>query len=426
MAFQNGIWKLSSVPCSLISTAMFPGVLSPMKCIRVLCSLLIVLVAVSAFAGATPAPSKSETQSAILPKEFGGWQLQGTAQTSTDPTVADAANPAVVKEYGFRDFSSGTYTREDGRKLTLRAARFSDASGAYGAFTYYKQPEMLNEKIGDQASSLNNRVLFYRGNVLVDAVFDKLSVMSAAELRELAGDIPLPQGGARNLPSLPTYLPKQDYVKNTAKYIMGPVTLDKIGSPLSAQVIDFNSGAEVVEGTYRGSSGEGTLVLISYPTPQIAAEHLKRIEAAHAANAPQGGGSGVVEVGSFAQKRSGPIVAVAAGPITDSEANSLLASVHYDADVTWNENTFFDKKNNIANLLWNVVILCGVLMGVTIAAGLAFGGVRVALQRLLPKRNQASEDDFIALHIDETVRERAGGVRVSSRSGEPQGGHLAG
>lgn len=396
-----------------------------MKRIRFLSFVLTVLVALSAFPGTSLAASKPEAHASILPREFGGWQLQGSAETSTDPAVADAANPAVVKEYGFTDFSSGTYTREDGRKLTVRAARFSDASGAYGAFTYYKQAEMLNEKIGDQASSLNNRVLFYRGNVLVDAVFDKLSVMSAAELRELASDIPLPQGGARNLPSLPTYLPKQDYVKNTAKYIMGPVTLDKIGSPLAAQLIDFNSGAEVVEGTYRGSSGEATLVLISYPTPQIAAEHLKRIEAAHAPNAAQGGG--VVEVGSFAQKRSGPIVAVAAGPITDSEANSLLASVHYDADVTWNENTFFDKKNNVANLLWNVVILCGVLMGITLAAGLAFGGVRVALQRLLPQRNRTSEDDFIALHIDETEREsRGGGVRVSPGAAEAQGGHLAG
>ena len=396
-----------------------------MKRIRFLSFVLTVLVALSAFPGTSLAASKPEAHASILPREFGGWQLQGSAETSTDPAVADAANPAVVKEYGFTDFSSGTYTREDGRKLTVRAARFSDASGAYGAFTYYKQAEMLNEKIGDQASSLNNRVLFYRGNVLVDAVFDKLSVMSAAELRELASDIPLPQGGARNLPSLPTYLPKQDYVKNTAKYIMGPVTLDKIGSPLAAQLIDFNSGAEVVEGTYRGSSGEATLVLISYPTPQIAAEHVKRIEAAHAPNAAQGGG--VVEVGSFAQKRSGPIVAVAAGPITDSEANSLLASVHYDADVTWNENTFFDKKNNVANLLWNVVILCGVLMGITLAAGLAFGGVRVALQRLLPQRNRTSEDDFIALHIDETAREsRGGGVRVSPGAAEAQGGHLAG
>ena len=381
--------------------------------------ILAVSIALTAFAAEPSTSPKSVPEAAILPKEFGGWQLQGAAQTSKDPAVADPANPAVVKEYGFTDFSSGSYTREDGRKLTLRAARFSDASGAYGAFTYYKQPEMLNEKIGDQASSLNNRVLFYRGNVLVEALFDKLSVMSAAELRELASDIPLPQGGARNLPSLPTYLPKQDYVKNTAKYIMGPIALEKIGAPLSSELIDFAAGAEVVEGSYRASSGEGTLLLISYPTPQIATEHFKRIEAAHQENAPQAAGQpAVVEMGSFAQKRSGPIVAVASGQISQSEANALLAPFHYDADVTWNENTFFDKKNNVANLLWNVVVLCGVLMGITLAAGVAFGGVRIALQRVLPKQNRSADDEFIALNIDETVRESSGGVRVPTRSAE--------
>jgi Protein of unknown function (DUF3485) len=378
------------------------------------------LMMVGAALAADPAtPMKSTPEVAILPREFGGWQLQGTAQTGKDPAAADAANPAVLKEYGFADVSSGTYTRDDGRRLTLRAARFGDTSGAYGAFTYYKQPEMLNEKIGDQGSSLNNRVLFYRGNILVDALFDKLSAMSAAELRELAADIPLPQGGARNLPSLPTYLPKQDYVKNSVKYIMGPLTLDKIGSPVSAELIDFASGAEVVEGTYHGSGGEGTLVLISYPTPQIAAEHFKRIEAARQPTATQPATQpAVVELGAFAQKRSGPIVAVAAGPISQSEANSLLASVHYDADVTWNENTFFDKKNNVANLLWNVVVLCGFLMGITLVAGIAFGGVRVALQRLLPKRKRSAEEEFIALNIEETAREPRGGAQVSAGSAE--------
>jgi hypothetical protein len=389
-----------------------------MRRFRVFLLTLMVSVALSAFAAEAATPIKSSPEAAILPKEFGGWQLQGAPQTSKDATVADPTNPAILKEYGFADFSTGAYTRDDGRKLTLRAARFTDASGAYGAFTYYKQPEMLNEKIGDQASSLNNRVLFYRGNVLVEALFDKLSVMSAAELRELASVIPLPQGGARNLPSLPTYLPKQEYIKNSAKYIMGPVTLDKIGSPLPGQLIDFASGAEVVEGTYHGSGGDGTLILISYPTPQIAAEHLKRIEAAHQPNAQAPAGlPAVVEVGAFVQKRSGPIVAVAAGPLSESEANALLASVHYDADVTWNENTFFDKKNNVANLLWNVVVLCGVLMGITLAAGVAFGGVRVALQRLLPKRNRSAEDDFIALHID-SVGKSTGRVEVSTGPAE--------
>jgi hypothetical protein len=341
----------------------------------------------------------------VLPNTFGGWQIKGAVATGNDPAVADPANPAILTEYGFTDVASGTYTRDDGRKLTLRAARFTDASGAYGAFTFYKQPEMLNEKIGDQASSLNNRVLFYRGNVLVDALFDKLSVMSAAELRELAENIPLPQGGSRNLPSLPTYMPKQAYVKNTAKYVLGPLALDKIGSPISSQLVDFSAGAEVIQGTYESSGGRATLVLISYPTPQIAAEHLRRIDAAHAPNAqPPAGTLPVVEVGTFSDKRSGPLVAIAAGPFSQSEAKSLLASVHYDADVTWNENTFFDKKNNLANLLWNIIILCGVLMALTIVAGFAFGGVRVLLRRLHPERAAQGETEFIALHLDDAVR----------------------
>ncbi len=341
----------------------------------------------------------------ILPNVFAGWHVFGSVVHTDDPTVADPTNPAILKEYGFTDVAIATYERDNAYKLTMRAARFADASGAYGAFTFYKKPEMLNEKIGDQASSLNNRVLFYRGNVLVDALFDKLTVMSAAELRELADNIPLPQGGARNLPSLPTYMPKQAYVKNTAKYVLGPLALDKIGSPISSQLVDFSAGAEVIQGTYESSGGRATLVLISYPTPQIAAEHLRRIDAAHAPNAqPAAGTPPVVEVGTFSDKRSGPLVAIAAGPFSQSEAKSLLASVHYDADVTWNENTFFDKKNNLANLLWNIIILCGVLMALTIVAGFAFGGVRVLLQRLLPQRAAQAEAEFIALHLDDAVR----------------------
>ena len=71
--------------------------------------------------------------SRILPKQFGGWQISGSSRTSDDPAVADPVNAAVLKEYGFTSFESATYTRDDGRKLTLRAARFGDASGAYGA-----------------------------------------------------------------------------------------------------------------------------------------------------------------------------------------------------------------------------------------------------------------------------------------------------
>ncbi len=332
-------------------------------------SIAIVIVlagtALAQSSGAAAAPP-------ILPKEFGGWQLLGRVDTSSAAAVADPVNPQVLKEYGFTDFASAVYKRDDGRKLTIRAARFGDASGAYGAFTFYVQPPMLPEKIGDQGASLNNRVLFYRGGVLVDALFQSLTAMSAAELRELAQALPLPQGGAGNLPTLANYLPQPSRQKNSVHYVLGPVALQKVNSPLTPGLVDFGAANEAVMATYDSSGGDATLLLINYPTPQIAAEHLRRIDAARQPNNQQTGATTVLDVGPIFDKRTGPIVAVAAGPLSQSEARSLLASVNYDADVTWNENTYQSKKDNIGNLVWNALLLCGILMAFALVFGVAF------------------------------------------------------
>ena len=330
----------------------------------------------------------------LLPPQFGGWKLAGATRTSSDPAVADPVNAAVLKEYGFDDFESATYIRDDGRKLMLKAARFADTSGAYGAFTFYKTPPMLVEKIGDQAGSLNERVLFYRGNILIDAVFQRLSAMSAAELRELASGLPLARGSSQGLPGLPAYMPPQAYVKNSARYVLGPTTLEKVGSPISPQLVDFGAGAEIVLGRYATSGGEATLMLISYPTPQIAGDHQRKIDAAQS--------QGAAPAAIFS-RRTGPIVVVVSGAASQSEAKSLLASVNYEADVTWNENTYFDKRNNIGNLVWNALVLCGILMAFALVIGVAFGGLRVLVQRIIPERVFHREEpvEFISLHLGE-------------------------
>jgi hypothetical protein len=338
----------------------------------------------------------------LLPRQFGGWHISGAASASSDPAVADPVNAAVLKEYGFDKFESATYIRDDGRKLALKAARFADTSGAYGAFTFYKTPPMLVEKIGDQAGSLNERVLFYRGNILVDAVFQRLSAMSAAELRELASGLPLAAGSTQGLPGLPAYLPSQMYVKNSAKYVLGPLALEKVNAPIASRLVDFSAGAEIVMGKYASSGGEATLMLISYPTPQIAGDQLRRIEAAQT----QSGTSAIFS------RRTGPIVVVVSSGLSQSEAKSLLASVNYEADVTWNENTYFDKRNNIGNLVWNALVLCGILMVFALVVGVAFGGVRVLVQRIIPEKvfHRQEHVDFISLQLSEKPSEVRDGM----------------
>ncbi len=385
--------------------------------------ILLVLALGAAFAGESPATTQTVQatrptqpgQASILPPQFAGWHVSGSTKTSQDPAVADPVNAALLKEYGLTDFESGAYTRDDGRKVALKAIRFTDASGAYGAFTYYKMPQMLTESIPDQGASLNERVLFYRGNILVDAVFDKLSAMSAAELRDLSEGLPLPTGNTRNLPILPQYLPKSGYVKNTAKYVLGPVGLEKISAPLSAPLVDFNASTEVALGNYQTADGIATLMLIEYPTPQLAAEHLRQIDAANQAKAQAHAGSPAANADPTFAKRTGPIVVIATGAISPGEARSLLSWVNYEADVNWTENTYQGKKNNLGNLLINVFLLCGILIVFAGVAGVAFGGIRIFFNHILPEKilHRQKDVDFISLNLSDG-QDGAADSKVSS------------
>jgi hypothetical protein len=332
----------------------------------------LALLALASTAMAANAP-------AILPKVFAGWD-RSQSKTSTDPGVADPANAGIMKEYGFTDLESAVYTKS-GRKMEIKAARFADATGAYGAFTFYKLPEMINEKFGDQGASLNDRVLFYRGNVLVQAKLDHVTAMSAGELRELSDAIPLPKGPARNLPSLPKYLPKKQYIKNSAKFVLGPQALGAVTAPLAADQVEFNRRPEIAIGKYSTSSGTATLMLISYPTPQIAAERLRAFEGLNQHPPAQ---QGPTLAAPFTVKRTGPIVALVAGQISAADAKALLAPISYDADVTWSQDTTFNQR--LSGLLVNILVLCGILMGLAIVAGLVFGGFRILASRLFPGR----------------------------------------
>ena len=119
--------------------------------------------------------NKANSQYAtLLPSTFNGWQEEkSSVKAGSDPAAADGTDAPVLKEYGFANYESADYTR-NGRQMQIKAARFSDASGAYGAFTYYVQPQMQSENIGDMGVSNNRRILFYRGNVLVDATLTRL------------------------------------------------------------------------------------------------------------------------------------------------------------------------------------------------------------------------------------------------------------
>jgi len=334
-----------------------------------------------------PALAFAANDAVFLPHSFAGWTQTGAVKTITDPAQADAAYPAVLKEYGFTGSETATYTRDDGRKLTIKAARFNDASGAYGAFTFYRQQAMKTEQIGTKAASANNRILFFRSNVLVDANFDHVTGMSAAELRDLAAQLPLLTGSADNLPNLPEYLPKKDAVENSARYIIGPQALLATNSPVAAEQIDFKDAPEVLSQEYTSPGGPLTLTIVNYPTPQIAGERLRALQSN----------------GSLLVRRSGPLLTIVTGAIGSSDTKDLLNGVNYEAEVTWNEATSLSKRDNIGNLIVAVFALIGIILLISLIFGIFFGGIRLVVKKLYPDRvfDRPETVEIIQLHLGE-------------------------
>jgi hypothetical protein len=331
----------------------------------------------------------SAKEPGILPQAFNGWTMspQGT-KTGTDPAGVDPTDFAVLKEYGLTDFETATYTR-NGRKMHVKAARFNDATGAFGAFTFYVQPQMQTETIGDRAASNNGRILFYRGHILVDVTLEQVGAMSATDLRALAETLPHPRGNTSVLPTLPADLPKESLLPNSDRYITGPVALERTGVPIPASLVDFSKSPEVAIAKYRRPGGVATLTLIEYPTPQIAGERLRALQAAS------------LPAGPFFFKRTGPILAALSGDVQEADAQTILASVNYDADVTWNEPA---KRKHIAgatDFLIAVFVLIGVILLIALVFGFAFGGFRMLAKKLFPNRgfDRPDEVEIIRLNL---------------------------
>jgi hypothetical protein len=370
--------------------------------LRVLATLAVLASPLCFAAKQAPAPPPATP--ALLPSDFAGWHMAMVAKPSTQPLSADQANADALKDYGFKDFEDGAYTR-DPDKLKVRAIRFEDATGAYGAYTFYRQSGMPKEEIGQGGASNNNRVLFWTGNTVVDATFDHLTSMSASELRELAKIIPAPAGSANVPPPLPRYLPTKGLESQSTHYALGNFSYTRSGGVLPAALVDFGRGAEAISGQYESKNGGGTLTLLIYPTPQLAADRERAIQAfLTAGNTPQAGWSEALTAsnpGALTVRRSGPLVAVTSGSFSAEEARKLASQVNYTSEVTWNRpEGYISEASKAGRLLVGAIMLCGILCGGTLLLGVFLGGARVIYRRLTGKPATSMEDmEFISLNL---------------------------
>jgi hypothetical protein len=333
----------------------------------------------------SPAAAKDRP---VLPEAFAGWVATDKPKVVTDAAELDSANAAALKEYGNQGGMIASYKRSD-ETLTVKTLSFQDVSGAYGAYSFYRQNGWPKAEIGTGGTSDKNRVLFWKGGTVVDATFSKVGPMSASELRALAKD-----------------LPKDALDKQTTHFAQGPSGYAGCGGVLPPELVGFDRDAETVTANYSLTSGLAVLTLIDYPTPQMAEAQYKKIHDYIKA------GSGAQpafpkplqdsDQASLEVLRSGPIVALMSGDAVPDESHKLLAQVHYSAELTQMTQAKDNEIVKTGQFLMGVAMLVIVGCSAAVLLGFFLGGGR-ALYRVARGRPVSSvyEVEFIRLHLED-------------------------
>ena len=361
----------------------------------------------------------------LLPSAFAGWVSNDAPKAVSDPAQIDSVNAAALKEYGFQNGMMVTYKRDD-ETLTVKSLSFPDVSGAFGAYGFYRDAKWPREQIGSGAASNGNRVVFWRGAVVIDATFSKVHPESASELRELADTLPMPAGNKALPPPILSLLPKSDREDQTAHYVKGPDGFTLIpskgleglsphyalgpagyagsGGVLPASLIGFDRDAEAVTADYALSSGPATLTLISYPTAQIAtaaeAQIRAYIQAGAKAQPPFSKALQDSDQASLEVRRTGPIVALVSGDAIPDDSHKLVQTVHYSSDLTKMPMPGISEVAKTSSLLFNIAMFVMVVGGAAILLGLFLGGGR-AIYRMARGKPASSmyEAEFTSLDL---------------------------
>jgi hypothetical protein len=177
-------------------------------------------------------------------------------------------------------------------------------------------------------------------------------------------------------------LPTPDRIPGTEKYALGPAafraalsTFNRPDYRALSDAAGFSSGAEAMFAQYQKQGDAAVVLLIDYPTPQLAGLHWKHLEQALPAAAKSDDSS---------IERKGTVLAIVLAPSSVRYAAHVRNAVNYETQVTWNEPTHTITDPPITTVLAKIIIATGVFMLVAIVFGVAFGGVRVLMKSLFP------------------------------------------
>lgn len=333
----------------------------------------------------------------LLPPSFSGWNAPAAA-IEVRPDALEGfvgADAAVLREDGTlaaerRVYSRGTET------LTVTLYRMRDSTAAYGAYTYLLTEQMSPASLAERSCWSRARALILEGNLVLDITGSDVRPL-AAGLKKLVARL-APQADKTPYPTLGRYLPVRGLVSNSERYFLGPLALNHLLPLGNGDWLGFADGAEAELARYRIHGQEATLLLASYPTPQVAARKLEELSHWLPLNPAE---EQADDRPVLFARRSGSLMALVAHTRSRAVADSLLQQIHYESEVTWNEPRHRLTDPSISQIVVGTIVGTGIILLFALVAGIGFGGMRLLVKHFFPGKvfDRASQVEILQLGL---------------------------
>ena len=312
----------------------------------------------------------------ILPSSLSGWASQGSPANEAQAPMNNAQSSAF-REYGYLSSEVQSYVHGSDR-IDVALYKFKDPSGAYGAYSFLRQPDMAKADFTQHSSISADRALALTGDFVLDVHATRIAEHEQ-QLKSLVSSAARhAQDGL--LPSLWEHLPQGDIIPRSDKYILGPQTLNQLFPGNLGDSLGFQDGAEAEIAHYRLNGQDAELLIADFPTPQLAQQQFAALQKKFNVN----GSNPAAGSTPLYAKRTITLLAIVAGAPSEADAGNLLSAVHSGTELTWNEPAFQFKEPRIEVMIVGSIIGSGVICLFAIIAGLSFGGLRLVVKRVMP------------------------------------------
>jgi hypothetical protein len=269
----------------------------------------------------------------------------------------------TINLYGFTGATVQTWSRPQG-SVRLTLYEMVDASAAYGLFTLERnihQPGFTPIPIGTEGFRTGNRVEFWQSKYVV-----KLEGNLAGELARTVSENIFGRSGK---PPVSMHLPPENLVIGSDRYILDASGIGRELN-LAPEALGFDDSVEIATADYRVNGKIAHLVMLLYPTQQLA----KKYEDQWASTVPEG---------APFRKRVGALLALVRGAPDDSFAKTILDGVNYETQVTWDEPR---PDLSLREVILTIFTFIGIALLFTVVAGVSFGGLRIFVKTKYPDR----------------------------------------